>query len=274
MVVMVQKINHDFFGGDQEVTCATCHNGRAEPRTVPPLEHVAQKEESEEKQKPPALTVKQLLDKWVSASGGAAAWGKLRTRSSKSTVEGFGPQPFQQETVMAAPEKLHMKLVMPNGTFEQAWDGKEGWRAFGGRSRPLDNVDEVRRQAQLAPPLTLPKLLTGLKVVADQPLDKGATAHVLDGRHGDARVRLWLDAASGLLARMTVRIPTPAGDLPQQFDFSDYRTVDGVKLPFVVKMTAGGETSTVTYAEIKHNLPVGDKEFAPPKTTNTPPQGK
>ena len=42
MVTMMQKINHDFFGDNQVVTCATCHNGRAEPRTLPPLERVAQ----------------------------------------------------------------------------------------------------------------------------------------------------------------------------------------------------------------------------------------
>ncbi len=273
MVTMMQRINHEFFGGEQAVTCATCHNGRAEPRTVPPLERVAKSEErGGEEAKPPALTVKQLLDKWVQASGGAAAWGKLRTRVSQSSVEGFAPKPMPVEIVQAAPERWRMKLTMPRGTFEQAWDGKQGWRSFAGQVHPLDAVDEVRRDAQLAPPLTLPKLLTGLKVVADAPLTKG-TAHVVEGRQGDARVRLWLDAQTGLLARMTVRIPTPVGDLPQQFDYEDYRTVDGVKLPFVVKTNMGGEASTTTYSEIKNNVPVDDAQFAPPKETpRTPPK--
>ncbi|MGZ3440459.1 MAG: c-type cytochrome, partial [Polyangia bacterium] len=271
MVTMMQKINHDFFGDNQEVTCATCHNGRAEPRKIPPLEHVAGKEEGDEEAKPPAMTAKQLLDKWVQASGGAVAWGKLKTRVSQGTVEGFGPKPFGEEIVQTPPERWRMKLTMPNGTFEQAWDGKSGWRAFAGQVRPNDAVDEVRRGAQFAPPLTLPKLLTGLKVVADAPLGKG-TAHVLDGRHGDARVRLWLDAQTGLLARMVVRIPTPVGDLPQQFDYEDYRTVDGVKLPFVVKTNMGGEASTATYSEIKHNVPVDNAQFAAPaKEAATPP---
>ncbi len=266
MIVMMQKINHEFFGGDQVVTCATCHNGRAEPRSVPPLERVAtEKREPEGEAKPPALTVQQLLDKWVQASGGAAAWGKLRTRASKGNVTGFGPQPFGVDTVQAAPEKARMTLTMPNGVFEQAWDGKEGWRAFGGRARPLEDIDEARRDAQLAPPLTLAKLLTGLKVLPDRPLDKG-TAHVIEGRQGDARVRLWLDAQTGLLARMTVRVPTPVGDLPQQQDFLDYRVVDGVKLPFVVKTSVGGETRVQTWTEIKHNVPVADSAFAAPKS--------
>jgi len=68
MVTMMEKINHDFFGGEQAVTCATCHNGRAEPRTIPPLERVAGKEEEEGERKVPQVTVQQLLAKWVQAS--------------------------------------------------------------------------------------------------------------------------------------------------------------------------------------------------------------
>ena len=216
MVTMMEKINKDFFGGDQEVTCATCHNGRAEPMRIPPLERVAGKEEGEEhERKVPSLTVQQLLDKWVQASGGAAAWGKLKTRTSKETVEfaGRGMPPMQAETVMAAPERWHATLQMKQGTFEQGWDGKTGWRKFGGHAMPLESIAEARREAQFAPPLTMAKLLTGAKVVADQPLGKG-TAHVIDGRQGELRVRLWLDAQTGLLARMTIRQPTPAGICP------------------------------------------------------------
>jgi hypothetical protein len=271
MVTMMEKINHDFFGGEQAVTCATCHNGRAEPRTIPPLERVAGKEEEEGERKVPQVTVQQLLAKWVQASGGSA-WDKLKTRVSKETVEfaGRGMPPMQAETVMAAPDRWHATLNMQHGTFEQGWDGKNGWRKFGGHAMPLESVAEAQREAQFAPPKTLAKLLTGLKVVADQPLGKG-TAHVLEGRQGELRVRLWLDAQTGLLSRITIRQPTPAGDLPQQLDYEDYRAVDGVKLPFVVKGNKGGETWTDTYTEIKHNQKIDETQFAPPKA-EAPPQ--
>ena len=107
-------------------------------------------------------------------------------------------------------------------------------------------------------------------MLADAPLDKG-TAHVLEGKQGDARVRLWFDTATGLLARMTVRVGTPVGDLPQRIDFEDYRAVDGVKLPFTVKTNAGGHASTVHYDDIKHNTAVDDKAFAAPASSPPPP---
>jgi photosynthetic reaction center cytochrome c subunit len=268
MVTMMESINKQFFGGDQVVTCATCHNGRAEPRSVPPLEHVATGEPEPGEGKVPALTVKQLLDKWVQASGGAAAWGKLKTRVTKETVElpGRGKsEPMASETVQAAPDRWHAQLTMKEGTFEQGWDGKSGWRMFGGHALPLESVAEVQREAQFAPPLTLAKLLTGLKVIADKPLGKDSTAHVIEGRQGELRVRLFFDAKTGLLSRMTIRQPTPAGDLPEQIDYADYRVVDGVKLPFSINQNRGGEQSIDTVTEIKHNTPVEPAQFTPPK---------
>ena len=132
---------------------------------MPPLERVAGKDEGEEhERKVPPLTVQQLLDKWVQASGGAAAWGKLKTRTSKETVEFAGPRHAcrcRRRRCMAAPERWHATLTMKQGTFEQGWDGKTGWRKFGGHAMPLESIAEVRREAQFAPPLTMAKLLTG-----------------------------------------------------------------------------------------------------------------
>lgn len=268
MVTMMQKINHDFFGDEQVVTCATCHNGRPEPRTVPPVERVAK--EPEPGKVPAGVTVKSLVDKWVAATGGAAAWKKLKSRVSTGTIAGFGPQPFGLEVVQAPPEKMRETLTMPSGTFMQGWDGKNGYRAFNGNPRPLDDVDEIRREAQFAPPLTLPALLTGAKVVADMPLEGKTMAHVIEGRQGEAHVKLWFDAATGLCVRMTVNVPTPVGDLPSQTDYEDYKTVDGVKLPFSIKTNQGGQTSVVHYSDIKHNTKLEDSEFEAPKAPPPP----
>lgn len=272
MVKMMQSINKQFFGGDQVVTCATCHHGRAEPLSVPPLERAAgaEAEADEGERKPPSLTVEQLLDKWVQASGGAAAWGKLKTRVAHGTVDRGHGNTMTAETVQAAPDRYHLTATMKQGVFEQGWDGKHGWRKFGGHALPLESTAEVEREAVFALPLGLPKLLTGLKVLPDASVGTRA-AHVVEGRQGDERVRLFFDAQTGLLGRMVVRQPTPAGDLVQQLDFDDYRVVDGVKLPFVVKTNSGGgDASTETYTDIKQNVRIDEAQFAPPHAGAAP----
>ena len=62
---------------------------------------------------------------------------------------------------------------------------------------------------------------------------------------------------------------TPIGVIPNQIDFEDYRDVDGVKIPFTVKVSSvePGLVSTRKYTEIKLNAPVDDAKFNKPAGT-------
>lgn len=275
MVTMMQQINKQFFGGDQVVTCATCHNGSAEPKSFIPLDAIKPEQQKKKVEAArPTVTVQQLFDKWTQASGGAAAWGKLRTRVSKGGLEGWGDKAIPTEIVQAAPDKYAQHVDGPRGAIDTVWNGSDGARRVQDRVFPLNasDVTEMKRDGVIAPPLTLQKQLAGAKVVADAPVGKG-TAHVVEGKEGDQTVRLFFDAASGLLVRVSVLLPTAVGDLPQQFDYEDFRTVDGVKLPFVVRTNTGGEATTETFTSIQHNVPVDEARFVVPKAT-PPAQGK
>jgi zinc protease len=87
------------------------------------------------------------------------------------------------------------------------------------------------------------------------------------------REQLFFDAETGLLRRRISYLETPIGVIPNQIDFEDYRDVDGVKVPFTVKVLSvePGLVSTRIYTEIKLNAPVDDSKFkmpaAPPKPT-------
>ena len=57
--------------------------------------------------------------------------------------------------------------------------------------------------------------------------------------------------------------------LPEQMDFEDYREVEGVRLPFLVRVSAIDTFYSYTrkITEVRHGLPVDDKlfEMAPKK---------
>jgi len=80
------------------------------------------------------------------------------------------------------------------------------------------------------------------------------------------RARLFFDAETGLLLRRISYTETMIGVIPEQIDFEDYRDVDGVKLPFTVKISSvePGLVSTRKYSEIKMNAPVDDSKFKMP----------
>ena len=62
----------------------------------------------------------------------------------------------------------------------------------------------------------------------------GKDVYVLRGLGIDGKgERFYFDAQSGLLVRRITSTPTMVGLIPEQVDFSDYRDVDGMKMPFV-----------------------------------------
>ncbi|MDB4966162.1 MAG: hypothetical protein JWN44_1851 [Myxococcales bacterium] len=269
MIAMQQRINRDFFGGHQEVTCATCHAGRVEPLATPPM---ARHEEAAKAAPAPAsVRVDEVLQKFVTATGGKPAWDKLKTRVSQTTFVG-PPTGIPLEVTQLAPDRWLARMISKHGSFEQGFDGKSGWqRSPRGDVHDLGGSDlaDARRDAPLALPLVLPSLVSELKVIADALVGKG-NAHVLEGTSGDVVERLYFDDKSGLLVRWSTRLHTPLGDLPEETSFEDYRKVDGVMLPFTVVRNIAGEAQTIKYQSIKHNVPVDEAQFARPAATPTP----
>ena len=67
------------------------------------------------------------------------------------------------------------------------------------------------------------------------------------------RQRVWFDANTGLAVRRLITVDSPVGRIPTQTDFDDYRDVNGVKVPFTVKVSSvnGGQNATRKYTSIE-----------------------
>jgi len=76
---------------------------------------------------------------------------------------------------------------------------------------------------------------------------------------------LYFDSESGLLIRRVRYSDSVVGRTPTQIDYSDYRDVAGVKMPFrlIVSWLDGKETFELT--EIQANVAVDAARFARPK---------
>jgi hypothetical protein len=75
---------------------------------------------------------------------------------------------------------------------------------------------------------------------------------------------LYFDRETGLLTRLVRYARTPIGRAPTQIDYSDYRDVDGIKIPF--RWTMGWLDGLDTYqlSEVKLNVPVEAAKFGRP----------
>ena len=102
-----------------------------------------------------------------------------------------------------------------------------------------------------------------------------AVRRVPPGRTGAGRppVKLYFAADSGLLVRLVRYTDTPVGRIPTQIDYTDYRDVSGIKMPFKWTTTWTDGRSVTELSSVQMNAPVDAAAFAQP-TPPTPPSKK
>jgi hypothetical protein len=80
-------------------------------------------------------------------------------------------------------------------------------------------------------------------------------------------VKLFFDKQTGLLARVVRFSKTIVGSVPVQIDYSDYREVGGVKMPFQWRLTWTDGQSTYTLEDVQPNVAIDPAKFDKPVAT-------
>ena len=282
MMTMVLALNKDNFRGSPTVSCWTCHRGRNTPQGIPsfPLPTPAPRPQPQAPAAasgqpaatptptPAPPTADQILAKYVEALGGQAAIDKMKTLVMKGTYVGFNGTSLPYEVDMAAPDKFYINVTAQQGTIERGFDGKAGWEKGPRGVNELMNpvLDDLKSTFLFYRNIKLKEQFAQMRFGGrDKIGDRNVL--VINGRTADNhRERLYFDAETGFLLRRISYMETPIGVIPNQIDFEDYRDVDGVKVPFTVKVLSvePGLVSTRMYTEIKLNAPVDDAKFKMP----------
>lgn len=276
MMQMVLNVNKTTFKGATEVTCYTCHRGRSHPTGMPfPMPALAAVPGPgtgpgplpPAKETPP--TAEQILDKYVTALGGPDAIARLKTRSMKGTFLTSNGVSLGYEIQQAAPEQLFITITTPRqGIIERGFDGSLGWEKSNRGVRDLEGTElyYLRRYPGFFEDIRLKEQFARLSFAgADKINDR--EVYVLRGATADnKRHRLYFDRETGLLLRRVITTPTVLANIPEQIDFEDYREVDGMKLPFTIRITSIDSffSSTRTFTEIKLNAAVDATKFKKP----------
>ncbi|HXH49554.1 MAG TPA: c-type cytochrome [Terriglobia bacterium] len=282
MMQMMFSINKDSFHGNLEVTCNSCHNGSEHPAAMPEIaeagETPRQPAQGEEHGAPTNLASlpqpPAIVAKYVEALGGADALGKVKSRVITGTMAAFG-HALPVEIYSKAPDLRASVMKSPRGQSITTFDGHEGWASM--MPRPPhqlegSELDRASLEADFYFPLDIQKVFRFLRERPPQKVGDEAAYVVLGIRPGKPPVQLFFSEQSGLLLRMVYFTQTPLGRLPQQTDYSDYREVDGVKMPFQWTVAGPRGRSTVQVAQVQQNVPISDSQFAIPAAQSTPGQ--
>jgi hypothetical protein len=283
---MTSELNRTSFGGRTVVTCNTCHQGRVKPLSIPSVEQgvFANTTRQDPGSKPDPLPgVDQVIDKYHRAIGGKAASDKITTRLTRASllrpklVNSGTPdaaminrgETWSMEVYQKAPDKYLVIITSPGGVIRQGFNGVTGWikTPQGQREVSSQEVARIRQQFDVSRDFKLKEQYSRMDV-AGKEIVGDREAYVIEALTRDSKMeRLFFDVQSGYLLRRIVLTETPLGLDPEVTDFEDYRDVDGVKLPFTVRVSYLDDNhlgATRLIEEVRHNVPVDDARFDMP----------
>jgi outer membrane lipoprotein-sorting protein len=271
MIGMMMAINKENFEGHREVTCYSCHRGSTSPVPTPIISEEEPKPAATEQSKtaeakpvlPPA---NQLLEKYLSAVGGAEALQKITSRVEKGTLTAFGGQHFSTEIFSKVPDKRLSVMHLPNGDSLTAFDGHQGWLSVPGRVHMMSAAENAAAgiDADLYFPLHVKSLYKKFRVEPGEKINGRDTYLVVGESEGKLPLRLYMDKESGLLLRLVRYADTALGLNPTQIDYTDYRDSSGLKIPFRWTLSRPGNQFTIQVDQVQVNVPVDDAKFVPP----------
>jgi len=272
MILMMNAINSTNFGGTQMVSCFTCHRGQIKPDFVPSLAL----QYGELIEDPSAMTISSdtrpadpILDKYIRALGGGERLANLKSFVATGMYSGFntGGAAVPIEVFAKAPDQRAQIIRVPDGDGTKVFDGRNGWAAEGWRPMPLmtftgGNLAGARLEAILSFPAGI-RAAFGRWRVSSTDIG-GRRVDLLQGTNpGSLPVNFYFDD-SGLLVRVVRWSKVAVGTLPTQIDYSDYREVAGVKLPFRTVLTWTDGQSTIELSQVQPNVQIEAARFATP----------
>jgi outer membrane lipoprotein-sorting protein len=274
MVVMMNTLNKMYFGGQQRVTCFTCHGGDPQPEQAPSLRlQYGELVEDPSSLKffpdiaaPPA---EKILARYLQALGGAERLAAVTSFSAMGTYSGFdtSDQEVPLDVVARVPNRRAMTAHATGADLRWTYDGRSAWKYQPDTPVPLIqltgwSLTGAGVDAMVFFPAGIPKAFAQWQVsFADI---NGRQVEVVRGINpGQSPVNLYFDG-SGLLVRLVRWTQTAAGPVPVQIDYSDYREVAGVKMPFGWIMTWTNGQSTIKLTDVRPNVPIDDRAFARP----------
>ncbi len=283
MIRMVMAINDMNFGGRQMVSCWSCHRGSDTPRTVPdftvqygPLP--APDPNAVVAQNPLAPMPDAVFDKYIMAVGGAQRAAGLTSFTATGTNVGYGPESADKRMTeiysKAMPLSRTVIVHTSNGPNTTVYNGTSAWLAA--PLRPVDVLPLAGQElagAKIDAALFYPAQLKGLAArwrVSPVTVDDQDTWEVQGNTADGLIVSLLFDQKTGLLTRSVRYTDSPVGKIPVQTDYSDYRDVNGLKMPFKFTMTWLDGRDNFEIAQIRPNVMVEAARFAKPAPSVPP----
>jgi hypothetical protein len=226
-----------------------------------------------------AQTADEIIEKSIAAMGGRAALEKVKSRQMTGSLLLGTPAGDIQGTVemlAAVPNKTRTLIKADLSAFgagqlvvDQRFDGTTGYvldSLQGNRDISGQQLDTMKSNAFPHPFLNYKAMGASVQLTGkEKVLDKEAFVLVFEPPAGPP-IKQYVDAATFMPLRTVIKATVPQfGEVEQNADPSDYRDVDGVKVPFKLHIASSVQAVTMTFTKVEQNVTVDEKLFAKPQ---------
>jgi zinc protease len=240
--------------------------------TIPPPPGEKREERSAAEKKESNPEGKALAEKVAKALGGE---DKLKTvkslRSNFSLQQPNGT--IQIENTIVFPDRMKADLQTPQGNFTMVVSPEASFAAAAGMG--VQDMPASRKTDMLA---QLHRDLIYVAQHVDDPAfsfsesgtEKAGTSElaILDVSGPGVDVRWFVEPRTGKVARLSYKAMGQSGPVDSETVLSDWKTVEGLNLPFHRENKQGGQdSSSVQFSKIEINPNVDQKIFAKPAAT-------
>lgn len=243
MIAMTKKLNDDFFGGKNEVTCNSCHNGRTHPQgAAMPFPMTARLRDT-------SLSAETVMGAFATAS-------KAPTAPSVLTLTGTIEHPGGKSTGLTTKQTSGgMFLETETGGASLGYNGKEAFYKMGEFKQvvpPPDNAALIRYVEGLWAGLPkLEKVTAGKETVSGKPME------VVVGSRNGVTAKFTFDPDTHLLTRVAYFETSVLGRSADVYEFADYQSVNGTMVPMTVTHYESANRKVVKHYTKAEFAPLG-----------------
>ena len=273
MIRMVRALNANAFGGHQTVTCYTCHRGSARPVGTPipwdktPDQIAAYKASvaaNADAGTPPRVstlpTVQEVFSRYRRATG-ADALKSLRLTGVNTVAMSASSTPFEADALF--PGRFRIVAKTAGGDIESILNGADGWRRSGTSTTALPAAQHAATLVNADLVISAVKFESAITsgTVAGVEQRGDTRYYIVQSQQGAGVQRLFFNVQSGLLYKVHTEFPTALGTRVEERTFEDYRTIQGITLPFLIRNHYMEDQSEFRISTADVNVPLDPRIF-------------
>lgn len=209
------------------------------------------------------ISAEDVIAKYVEAVGGKAAIDKVESYKTEGVMSMMGQnvnilvvfkKPSNVATYITMGDMVIQKIIYDGKTLKMS--GMQGEKELTEGAE----VDEMKNNAGFCNEQNYIANGYHLSVEGVEPVN-GKDAYVLKVNKGKVSMTEYYDVESGLKVKTVATVEGPQGEIQQVTEISDYKEVDGVKVPFLMKQNMMNMATTTTLTSVEINKPIDESLF-------------